>query len=301
MKQNNAIKLALIAIILAALIGGGNAVFIKIALKEIPVFTFNFLRFFIALIIILPLFLKEKPKITKDVYKLALLSLLPAINITLFAFGVRLTTATTSQVIYAAVPIVAGILSYLVLKEKIGFNKITGIILGFIGTLIIVVLPIIDNPSDLKGNLLGNTAIFIAMILWAIYTILSKNFQNKYSPIYISTFFMLISCVVSFFLSLLDFSSIHVWTKNISASSLLLLFAIGVLGAIYVFFYQYAIKHGTPVIASMTLYLQPIATFAFASALLGERLTWGFVIGSILVILGMWKVTRTKKQAVFTE
>lgn len=145
-KQKASIKLAIIAVLLAAITGGGNPVFVKIALQEIPVFTFNFLRFFISLLLILPLFLREKPKITKDVYKLIPLSLLPVMNITLFAFGVRLTTATTGQMIYGAVPIVAGVLSYLFLSEKVGLNKIVGILLGFIGTMIIVLLPIIGCP-----------------------------------------------------------------------------------------------------------------------------------------------------------
>lgn len=298
-KQKATIRLAIIAVLLAAITGGGNPVFAKIALTEIPVFTFNFLRFFISLLLILPLFLREKPKITKDIYKLILLSLLPVVNITLFAFGVRLTTATTGQMLYAAVPMVAGVLSYLFLSEKVGFNKIMGILLGFIGTMIIVLLPILGEPSAIKGNLWGNIIIFIAMFSWAVYTVFSKKFHKKYSPIYLNTFFILTATVIEFFPALSELSSSNMWWQHVSLNAIFSVLYVSALGTVATYiFYQYAIKHGTPIIASMSLYVQPIATFSLASIILGERLTIGFVIGSVLVLLGTWKVTKSSKSPV---
>ena len=70
-------------------------------------------------------------------------------------------------------------------------------------------------------------------------------------------------------------------------------FYVGIFGgAVYYLLYQYAIKHGTPLIASMTMYLQPTATFLWAFFLLSERLTIGIVIGGLLAIGGAWMVTR---------
>lgn len=297
-KQQATIKLAIIAVLLAALTGGGNPVFIKIALKEIPVFAFNFLRFFISLLLILPLFLREKPKITKDAYKLVLLSLLPVINITLFAFGVKLTTATTGQMIHAAIPIVVGVSSYLFLSEKIGFNKVIGILLGFVGTIIIVLLPIIGNPSAFKGNLFGNFLIFISMFSWASYVVLSKSFHMKYSPIYLNTFFILTAVVIEFFPALSDFSSNNSWLQHMSFNAIFSLLYVSALGTVATYiFYQYAIKHSSPVTASMTQYLQPLATFLLAFTFLGERLTIGLIIGSALVFFGTWKVTKGSRSS----
>jgi drug/metabolite transporter (DMT)-like permease len=295
MKSKLSINLAIIAVLLGVITGGGNPVFVKIALKEIPVFAFNFLRFFIASLLILPLFLREKPKITKDIYKLVLLSLLGVVNITLFAFGVKLTTATMSQIIYAGVPAVAGVLSYLFLSEKIGLNKIVGILLGFAGTILIVLLPIIGNPSAVKGNFLGNIIIFIAMLSWAAYTVFSKKFDNKYSPIYLNTFFILTAAVIEFFPAISDFSSSNPWWIHVSSGAVWSLLFVSTFGTVATYvFYQYAVKHGTPLIASMSLYIQPIVTFGFASAILGEKLTLGLVIGAILIFLGTWRVAKNR-------
>lgn len=295
--QKISLKLAIIAVLIASVVGGGNSVFVKIALSEIPVFSLNFLRFLLSFLLILPLFLREKRKINKDIFRIILFSLLPVINITLFAFGVKLTTATIAQTLYSTVPIIAGILSFLILKEKIGGGKIVGIVAGFIGALVLVFLPVIGTPSVFNGDLTGNLLIVLAVLSFSAYTVLSKPLHKKYSPIFLTTCFMFTSVVVSFFLSLSDFDK--PWWMGVSwvgVSSLLYLSVFGTVA--YYIIYQYAIKHGTPLIASTVLYLQPIVAFVLAFTLLGEGLTLGFIIGAVLILLGTWKVTVSSKPSV---
>src|SRR3989344_5173665 len=105
---------ALIAVLLAVVAGGGNAVFTKIALREIPPFS--------------SIFLREKPKIDKDFGYAFAVSTFATINIVMFAFGVRLTSASVSQMIYAGVPMIIAILSYFMLKEKVTRQKVIGLI-----------------------------------------------------------------------------------------------------------------------------------------------------------------------------
>ena len=62
----------------------------------------------------------------------------------------------------------------------------------------------------------------------------------------------------------------------------------------YYLLYQYAIKHGGSVFASMVFYLLAIFAFFFAFLLLGEGLTIGLVAGGILVLLGIYLTTGKK-------
>jgi len=55
--------LALLTVFLAAILGSAVVPLIKIGLQTIPPFAFTLLRFVIALVFILPIFLREKPKI----------------------------------------------------------------------------------------------------------------------------------------------------------------------------------------------------------------------------------------------
>jgi drug/metabolite transporter (DMT)-like permease len=77
-----------------------------------------------------------------------------------------------------------------------------------------------------------------------------------------------------------------------------MLFYVAVFGtAVYYFLNQYTIKHSSPVIASLTLYLQPVFTFAWAHILLGEKLTFQFICGTILIFLGVTLTSGVFKKA----
>ena len=76
---------AILATIIAVIIGGGVTPLTKIAVQTIPVFSYTFLRFFFASLVILPYFLKHTPRVNKRLYKLILFSLLLSANVPLLA------------------------------------------------------------------------------------------------------------------------------------------------------------------------------------------------------------------------
>ncbi|OGK18646.1 hypothetical protein A3G67_02190 [Candidatus Roizmanbacteria bacterium RIFCSPLOWO2_12_FULL_40_12] len=284
---------ALIAVLLAVVAGGGNAVFTKIALREIPPFSSIFLRWFIAFLFVLPLFLREKPKIDKDFGYAFAVSTFATINIVMFAFGVRLTSASVSQMIYAGVPMIIAILSYFMLKEKVTRQKVIGLIVGLAGVAIIIFSPLLHGGLDLRASVIGNFLIFISTISFSLYTIFSKKLQKKHSPVYVLATYIINSMIVGLVFGLFDFVTSPGWYLHISMITVWSILYTGIFGAfLFYLLYQYAIKHGTPVIASMSLYLLPIAAFIWASILLGEKLTPGFILGSILAFAGAYLVTK---------
>ena len=114
-------QLALLATFTAIILGGGVTPLTKIVLKDIPVFGYTFLRFLFAAVILFPFFLKNKPKLHNDFYKVILFSLFLSLNVILFPIGVRLTTATIGQTLYVFVPILTAILSYFLLSEVFSY------------------------------------------------------------------------------------------------------------------------------------------------------------------------------------
>jgi len=284
---------ALISIVLAAICGGGFAVFSKIGLRQIPPFSFTFVRFFIASLCMIPFVIKERQKIDKNILKVVMLSFLGVANVTLFAFGVRLITATISQMLYAIVPVIAAIFSYLILKEKINSRKIVGIVSGLLGVLILILLSMIGKTSPFAGNFVGNLIILLAVLCFSTYTVLSKRLHTHYSPLTLTFIFSLTTSVVLSPFLINDYLNNPSWFYHLTSFSFFSILYAGVFGGVvYYLLYQYAIKHGTPIIASMTLYLQPILTFLWAFFLLSEKLTTGMMIGGVLAIGGAWLVTR---------
>lgn len=287
--------LALLSILIAAVVGGGSPVFSKISLQEIPPFSFIFIRFFLSSILMLPFFIKQNALVNKNTLKVILISLFSTANIILFTFGIRLTTATSNQMIYAFVPIMTAIISYFLIKERFSLRKINGIILGFLGTLLIVLLPAIGQPSAMKGNLAGNLLILTGAIFFSFYPVFPKKLQSQYSPLYLTLGFSFTTALVSLLFVPLELIRQPGWFQTVPLTAWLAMVYVAVLGTIaYYLLVQYAIKHGTPVIGSIILYLQPAAVFIWAAALLGERLTPGLVIGGMLALSGAYLVTQAK-------
>ena len=158
MKKPSNNSLIIILIILSVLLGGGISPLAKTALKQLSPENFTFLRFSVSSIFIFPFFLKQKTGIRKELLKLIPMSLLLTINVLLFAYGVRLTTADIGQILYVLVPIIVLILSHFLLQDKISLPKLLGIVLGVTGAFLVIALPLIEG-SKFSGNLFGNLLI----------------------------------------------------------------------------------------------------------------------------------------------
>lgn len=277
----------LFLVITAAILGGGAGVFAKISLLEIPPFSFTFLRFLVAAIFLIPFSIKHLPSFRKEDYKVILLSLLASLNVILFAFGIKYTTANMGQVIYTAVPIVSALLSFKLLKERFGFIKIVGIVIGFIGTITVILLPLISNSND-GGSIVGNLLIFVAMLSISVYWVLSKRFQEKYTPTEINNYFIFTTTFLLLFLSVIDLIRQPSWWQEVSLNAYLSLGFVAVFStAIYYLISQIVIKKATPVMASMVLYVQPFATFIWAYYFLAEKLSSAFLVAIFLSLLGV--------------
>lgn len=278
----------ILVIIFLGLIGGAASTFGKIALREVSPTLFNFLRFVIAAIALLP-FLSLASSPVKNKKKLILISLFATGNVVFFVLGLKFTTATISQTLYAGGPMLAGLFSYLILKEETNFKKILGIIIGFVGTLIIIFGPAIDSHSIWNGTLFGNIMLSLAVISFSLYAVFSKKHSEEYSSLSFIKYFIFTTLAVQ--TTLLIFSEFKGEIASISHISTYAWFAIAFVGVIsttlYYFLYQYVLKSATPVLASMILYLQPLAGILWARILLGEKFTSIFLVGGVLIFAGI--------------
>lgn len=284
---------ALFWILITAISGGGIGVFSKIALTEISPMVFTLIRFLLGLVILLPFFITSKTKFgLNDFKKVFPISLFGTLNVTLFVVGVRLTTASAGQMLYTFAPLFAGILSYFILKEKIGPKKITGVLVGFIGALTIILLPFLSGHSSIDGGIIGNLIIFTAVCSFSFYSVLSKQLQRDYSPLTLTLALVITTLIVQVLLIPFTYKEVAQLTHGLSIDAIVGCMYVGVFGTgIYYLCFQKAIKEATPVVASMVLYLQPIFTIIWAMALLREKLSFGFIVGTLLAFVGVFLVT----------
>ena len=276
-------------VVFLAILGGSISTFSKLSLQKIPPLTFTFLRFFLASMILFPFFVKNKIH-WKGIWKVILVSFLATVNVMLFIFGLQKTTAPLATTLYVIVPLLVSVLSYFFLKEHLKKKKLFGIFLGVIGFSILLFIPLINNQERFHGDLLGNFLIFIAILSFSFYSVLSKKLQKEYTPFQLTFIFVVVTSILTFFFSFLEIK--NPWWNNLSSASILSVIYVGVLGTgIFYLLYQYTIKRTTPLLTSMSLYLQPFAAVFFAYSFLGEGITTGFILGCILSLIGVWFVT----------
>ena len=178
-KNFKAIMLALIASFCAVLM----SVFLKLAQEDSNVFTVGFLRFFFGLLLITPIIIQSNFKIYNTInFKLHILRCI--INVPMMIFGFAALTYIPLEQIKAIgflSPILVVILSVIFLGERIYLIRTFSLILGFIGTLIIL------RPGFIEINI-GVYMVLASALLWSCVIIITKFMSKNDSAITILTF-----------------------------------------------------------------------------------------------------------------
>lgn len=282
---------ALIALLATVVLWSFSVVIARATVTEFHPMTLLFGRLLVAAISFAPFFMERQPWKHYAFSKLIGVSLLSTVNLSFFMWGIQYTSASASQLIYAAMPILIIIVSALILKEKYPTRRIVGVLVGLAGIVYLVYLSAIEKGTTISGSLIGNLAIVVAMLGWMSYILLSKKLSKIFSPIEIGSVSIMVSFVVSIPLFLWETVRLRL-PLHLSGDGILAIIYMGFFGTFLTYLlYQYAIKHVSVLTASLTSYIQPITTALLAIILLGERLTIGFIFGAILVFLGIFLAT----------
>ena len=182
MKSRN---LAIVALFLVQLLYGFNYTFAKTVMNEGYVKPFGFVLLRVAgatlLFWLMSLFLPNEKIDKKDFFQLFLASVFGVfINMLLFLNGLEFTTPIHASTIMTITPIVILILSVFMLKERITSLKILGVIIGFVGALILTLYGQSARAAD--NILFGNLMIFLNAVSYSVYVILIKKLTAKYHP-----------------------------------------------------------------------------------------------------------------------
>lgn len=274
-------------LLLIAVIGGGTSPLVKYALQVFPPFALLSLRFATASLVLLPFAWGELRSLERGQFlRLCGLSMLAAMNVILFVYGVRSTSAIVGQTLYVGVPVITVIVAYYLKIERVTLHKIFGVILGLVGSLMIILLPAWSRGTLASGSIGGNLLIGLAVICFTLYGVLSKRIQKLHSPLLVTTMFMLVTAIITTIIAPFE-PTVSNWSRMVTWPIFASVVYLGVVGSgIFYWLYQYAIKREGAGIATLVFYLLPIASFGWAYLLLGEVITLEFVLGATLVFWG---------------
>ena len=283
--------LAHVALIGAQLLYGANYTIAKEVMPEfIQPFGFVLLRCLGAtsLFWLVGLFVKEKID-RKDLPKLALGALFGiAINQLLFFQGLSLTHPINAAVLMISTPIMVLIMAAIIIKERITTKKAIGIVIGMIGTLIILVMG--KKLSFSSNTFLGDILIFINATSYGVYLVIISPLMRKYHPITVIKWVFLFGILMVTPFGYEQFSAIE-WSTFPTHVIWATVYVVIGLSFLAYFFNALALKYVSPSVVSIYIYLQPIFATIFAISLGKDHLDGIKVLSAALICVGVYLVS----------
>ena len=199
--------------------------------------------------------------------------------------SLRFTTATNTSLIVCSCPLFAMLIIALFYKsERFCRLQALGSLLALIGMAAVV----LNGHFVLHLSPLGDTLAFSACICWALYTLLMKPVMGRYPAMFITrkVFFYGILTILPYYIFVPDMPSLDVLMCPEVALNLLFLGSVA--SMLCYLTWSWCMKGLGAVICTNWVYVNPITTIIAAWLILDEQITVYFLIGSILIIAGMY-------------
>lgn len=204
--------------------------------------------------------------------------------------GLYNSTPINSSIITTLAPIFIFLISVILLKEKISKRKYAGVLIGFIGTLTLILLneKSLENAPNIN---LGNFYLFINSISYALYFVLVKPLTEKYNMITIMKWLFLFSIFINMPFGLVEFMQVE-WVE-INNTSLIKIFYVVFCTTFLVYLLNlYALKNLKATTVGMFIYLQPVIGILFAIYRGADKLTVPDISSVLLVFTGVYLVSK---------
>ncbi|WP_088105619.1 DMT family transporter [Halalkalibacter urbisdiaboli] len=265
------------------------------AIHDLPPATITFVRCFISFLILLPigfLELKNNRLIWLKEWKpLLSLSLSGIVMFNFFLYAsLQFTTSTNVAVIETTTPVFAVLLGLVFLKERLRGIQLFGILLSLLGAFSVITKGDWLMFSKIQFNI-GDILAIIAVMAWAVYSLLIKKHNHKF-PLYGSLTIMLsIALIVLFPFAFYEWREgvLHLLEPTLIIGLLYLGIFPSVIALI---FWNKGVAEIGPSRASVFLNLLPVFTIIGAVLFLGETVTYGQLIGGVVVIFGVYLTTK---------
>lgn len=253
-----------------------------------------FLRMSFASLAFLPFFIRSRVWQKGKFPYLIFVSLFSSVNVAFFMYGIEFTSASASQLIYSAMPILTIAVNKFLLKHQFNWKTFLGVLIGFLGIIFIIYQSAVTKGETIAGGLSGNLIITVAMLGWLTYIFLSKKISRDFSPTEIGSTSVLTTFFIAVVLYLAQ-SSLTGRSIIITNNLIFATFYMGVFGTFMTYLLmQYALKHLPPLTVNLTSYVQPLVVAVLAGIFLSEVLTVPFAIGAALVFSGLFMTLYSK-------
>ena len=212
------------------------------------------------------------------------------INMLCFFKGIELSTPINSAVLITITPILVFVFSAILIKERLLLPRVVGVILGFIGALVLIVFGN-EVRQDAPNIPLGNTLFVVNASSFAMYLVLVKSLSAKYTTVHLLKWLFLFGFIMALPISYPEFSEVGWSALPFEA---LWRFAFVVIGTTFMTYLLnvYALKQLKASTVGVFTYLQPLIGIGYAILVGADALTAYKLGAGGVVLLGVYLVTK---------
>lgn len=295
--MDNRTAYAYIAAAVSAIIFGLDFVVLKYLMPQyITPKALVGLRTVVAAIVffVISLFVKIRKVDKIDLIIIALTAILGlAIRFIIYFTGLSKTSAIDGSIIMVGVPVIVLILSVIFLHEKLTVGKVTGVLFGLVGSVILVSYGHKFSGSSASAE--GNVMVFASALMLAGYNIIVKKYIGKYGS-FTLTFYIFIFAS----LMIIPLTAKEIFETNWQALNLkhwlLICYVVIIVTVIGYFLNTFSLQNLKVTTVTSFSYLQPVVAVTFSYIFLHDKLNIMQLICAILIIFGGFLVVKSGKK-----
>ncbi len=266
---------------------------IRIGVEVMPPALFAGIRFFLAGLIFIPIlrvFGHAMPsKSDWRIITIIAIALLVVAN-GIVVWAEQWVPSGLAALIVSTLPFwMVGIEATLPRGESLSLQKVTGLVLGFSG-LLILLWPDLHSSVN-REYLVGICAISFAAIAWAAGSVYSKHRKVSVKPLMSSAFQMLIAGAILIFVGLVggELNTFSFTSQGVFALVYLIIF-----GSIVGYgSFVYALNKLPSSLVSMYAFINPVVAIILGWLILDERLDWRVATATAIILFGVVLVKKS--------
>ncbi|MBI1357111.1 MAG: EamA family transporter [Acidobacteria bacterium] len=265
-----------------------NPIVAKIAMGTLPPLLLAALRTVGAGLVILPLYLRERSAgrsiLMRDWPRLLFIGLVLQIsNQALFIVGLQHTSVGHGAFLFTLSPVLVLLMAAALGQEQVGWRKVGGMLLCLAG---VGLLSSDRGDSDAPATLYGDGLVLAGTVMFAAFTVLSKNERGRYGSVALNTVAycsgaVVYQMVIWFLYADFDYSTVS-WQAWAAVAYMSTLPAV----AGYLI-YQWALGHAPASKIAVLQYVQPLLIVVMGAFLLGEKITAALSLSGGLILAGV--------------
>lgn len=199
-------------------------------------------------------------------------------------YGLTTVESTLAAVIISTIPLFAPVLAFVILRERIGWVTVVGILVSLLGVFFVIYEPGGGSKANPEGVALMFMAVFAAICYATVLRKIPTHYNNM-NVIFYQSSFGLIFFIPTFFLT--DYSTIQ--TLQVSNESLLALVMLAVFASVIAFvLFAGAVRQVGVTRTNVFVNLIPVFTAIFSWLILDEILTISKWVGITIVVIGLF-------------